>query len=142
MAGPSAIAHHLDEGSRAVLARTNRELAPAAVAAIESRRPFRATDVRLIVESGLVDVLLDRTARETRTAEPLLVRLGRIRRTILDDAAGAEPGATFSDDPDAGEIPLIGNNGPLTGSDGDDQLAPGVAVAEVADRRSADTSDR
>src|SRR4051794_14999176 len=47
-----------DGGTRAVLARTNRELIPAAVAALRLDVPFSAPDLVLPVESPVVDELL------------------------------------------------------------------------------------
>jgi superfamily I DNA/RNA helicase len=47
-----------DGGTRAVLARTNRELLPAVAAAIRRSMPFRAGDLALPVESPIVDELL------------------------------------------------------------------------------------
>jgi DNA helicase-2/ATP-dependent DNA helicase PcrA len=65
-----------DDGStRAVLARTNRELIPAAVAALRLGLPFAATELVLPFESRVVDALLER-ARATPARRPLLVRLG------------------------------------------------------------------
>ena len=48
-----------DGGTRAVLARTNRELLPVVAAAMRRRVPFRAADLVLPLESPLVDELLD-----------------------------------------------------------------------------------
>jgi DNA helicase-2/ATP-dependent DNA helicase PcrA len=79
-----------DETPRAILARTNRELAPAAIAAIEAGRPFRAAGLRLLVESTHVDALLGRVRLETDAEDPLLRRLGRIRAT-LQRAGRASP---------------------------------------------------
>ena len=48
-----------DDGStRAVLARTNRELLPVIAAAMRLSMPFRAAELRLPIESPLVDTLL------------------------------------------------------------------------------------
>jgi len=70
-------------GTRAVLARTNRELLPAAVAAIRLRMAFRAPDLVLPVESPLVDELLGALELDAsspgRPATPLLVRVGMLR---------------------------------------------------------------
>ena len=87
-----------DTTPRAILARTNRELAAAAVAAVEAGRPFRAPSVALIVESPIVDAILERIATETDEREPLLVRVGRVRTAVLE----TEPIATADgpDDPD------------------------------------------
>jgi len=51
-----------DGGSRAILARTNRELIPAAVAAVGLGLTFAAPDLVLPVESPLVDELLAEAA--------------------------------------------------------------------------------
>ena len=53
-----------DHGSRVVLARTNRELRPAVVAAIALGEPFRAPSVDLLVDDPALDgVLTGRTRR-------------------------------------------------------------------------------
>jgi superfamily I DNA/RNA helicase len=69
--------------TRAVLARTNRELLPAAVAAIRLGLAFRAPDLVLPVESPLVDELLGALELDAsspgRPAIPLLVRVGALR---------------------------------------------------------------
>ena len=88
-----------DDGTlRAILARTNRELGAAAVAAVEVGRPFRATGVELIVESAHVDSILERLAADSLETAPLLVQIGWIRTAILETppASLEEP-----DDPDA-----------------------------------------
>jgi len=70
-----------DDGSRAILARTNRELLPAVLAALVDERPFRAAAIELPVESPFLDELLAIAATIPPEA-PLPVRLARIR----DDA--------------------------------------------------------
>ena len=67
-----------DDGTRAVLARTNRELLPAVVACLALDEPFRAVDLVLPVESPEVDVALEAAGREP--PGPLLVRLSRVAR--------------------------------------------------------------
>lgn len=67
-----------DDGSRAVLARTNRELLPAVVACLTLDEPFRAVDLELPVESPEVDAVLD--AAGLQSPGPLLVRLSRVAR--------------------------------------------------------------
>ncbi len=98
-------------GTRAVLARTNRELLPAAVAAIRLGLAFRAPDLVLPVESPVVDELLDLLERDaipaggaTRSGRaasplgataPLLRRVGALRSTAAarrHDWAEAEVG--------------------------------------------------
>jgi DNA helicase II / ATP-dependent DNA helicase PcrA len=69
-----------DDGStRAVLARTNRELLPAVAVALELGCPFRAPRIELPVESPLVDQALEQLAGRDAGREPLLVTIGRLR---------------------------------------------------------------
>jgi superfamily I DNA/RNA helicase len=65
-------------GTRAVLARTNRELVPVAVAALRLGIAFRAPDLVLPVESERVDELLE-AARAVPLRLPLLA-VGEVRR--------------------------------------------------------------
>jgi len=75
-----------DDGTtRAVLARTNRELLPAVVVALRLALPFRAPRIDLPLESPVVDRLLDEAAPFASADEPLLVTLGRVRATTRDD---------------------------------------------------------
>ena len=76
-----------DDGTRAILARTNRELLPAIVACLALDVPFRAGDLQLIVESPQVDGLLD-LARALPDSTPLLVRLVRVRAEASAEASG------------------------------------------------------
>jgi superfamily I DNA/RNA helicase len=76
-----------DDGTRAILARTNRELLPAIVACLALDVPFRAGNLRLIVESPHVDGLIDR-ARALPDGTPLLVRLVRVRAQARDGTPG------------------------------------------------------
>ena len=71
-----------DGGTRAILARTNRELQPAVVAALAAGEPFRAPSVELVVDDPGLDGVLDRLASEAPADLPLLVRLGRLRRSV------------------------------------------------------------
>jgi ATP-dependent DNA helicase UvrD/PcrA len=57
-----------DDGTRAILARTNRELIPAAVAALRLDMPFAAPGLVLPVESPLVDELLAGAPDRSRAA--------------------------------------------------------------------------
>jgi superfamily I DNA/RNA helicase len=80
--------------TRAILARTNRELLPAAVAAIRLGLAFRAPDLVLPVESPLVNELLDAVARPApgEPATPLLVRVGALRSSVATlQERSAEP---------------------------------------------------
>jgi superfamily I DNA/RNA helicase len=68
-----------DDATRAVLARTNRELRPAVVAALRLDEPFRAPSVQLLVDDPRLDLLVARLAAETAADWPLLVRIGAVR---------------------------------------------------------------
>ncbi len=85
-----------DGTSRAVLARTNRELLVAVVAAVELDQPFRAPDLPLPIEDPRLDALLDRldaSGALRAGGPPLLPALGRLRADVRreDEAAGVEP---------------------------------------------------
>ncbi|MEX2184206.1 MAG: ATP-dependent helicase, partial [Chloroflexota bacterium] len=71
-----------DDGTRAVLARTNRELRPAVVAALALGLPFRAPSVDLLVDDPALDGLLAMVRSETPASAPLLARIGRLRRRL------------------------------------------------------------
>jgi superfamily I DNA/RNA helicase len=79
-----------DDGTRAVLARTNRELRPAVLAALALGEPFRAPSVELLVDDPALDGLLVRAAAETDPRLPLLVRLGYVRRNVAATGSEAE----------------------------------------------------
>jgi superfamily I DNA/RNA helicase len=75
-----------DDGStRAVLARTNRELVPAVVVALELGVPFRAPRIDLILEDPRLDAILDHAVLGSAPAEPAVVAIGRERRAIVED---------------------------------------------------------
>jgi superfamily I DNA/RNA helicase len=79
-----------DDGStRAVLARTNRELLPAVAVALEMRLPFRAPRIDLLLDSPLLDDLLELAHADDAIGLPLHLALGRVRRALSGD-----PGAT------------------------------------------------
>ena len=75
-----------DDGTRAVLARTNRELRPAVVAAMDLDLPFRAPSVELLVDDPRLDDVLARLDSETSADLPLLVRIGRFRSSLPAEA--------------------------------------------------------
>jgi superfamily I DNA/RNA helicase len=81
-----------DGSTRAVLARTNRELLVAVVAALDLDVPFRAPDLPLPIEDLRLDALLDRLEAAGR-ALPLLPALGRLRTQVRmeDEEAGVQP---------------------------------------------------
>ena len=68
----------VDDDSRAILARTNRELLPAISAALDRRLPFRPPAVELLVASDHVDLGLAE-AEATDPNLPLLARLEAVR---------------------------------------------------------------
>ena len=81
-----------DDGStRAVLARTNRELLPAVTVALDLGWAFRAPRIELLIESPRVELFL-RDAGTAPAGLPLLVRLGRLRDAAR--RAGDRDGAT------------------------------------------------
>jgi superfamily I DNA/RNA helicase len=72
-----------DDGStRAVLARTNRELLPAVTVALELEWPFRPPRVESLIEDPAVDAVLARAA-EAPASLPLLARLAAARELPL-----------------------------------------------------------
>jgi superfamily I DNA/RNA helicase len=80
-----------DDGTtRAVLARTNRELLPAVVVALRLELPFRAPRIELLLDSPVVDRVLERAAAAAGPSEPLLVTLGRARASVADDPMATE----------------------------------------------------
>jgi superfamily I DNA/RNA helicase len=88
-----------DESTRAVLARTNRELLVAVVAALDLGTPFRAPDLALTLEDPRLEGLLDRVAPEPAH---LLPALGRLRDELLAEAAGEA--ALEADEPSPADL--------------------------------------
>jgi DNA helicase II / ATP-dependent DNA helicase PcrA len=88
-----------DGGTRAVLARTNRELLPVVAAALRRDIPFRAADLRLPIESPIVDELLDVARDAGGAAQPLLV-LGQVRQHDARDFKRKTGAAVDDDDPE------------------------------------------
>jgi DNA helicase-2/ATP-dependent DNA helicase PcrA len=84
-----------DGTTRAVLARTNRELLVAVVAALDLGVPFRAPDLPLAIEDPRLDGLLDRAeagdgTTPDRSHDPSpLPALGRLRAALRADEAVA-----------------------------------------------------
>jgi DNA helicase II / ATP-dependent DNA helicase PcrA len=78
-----------DGGTRAILARTNAELLPAAVVALDLGVPFRAPRLRLFSEDRRIDTFLAEAATQPGAAEgaaeavdtPLLARLTALARS-------------------------------------------------------------
>jgi DNA helicase-2/ATP-dependent DNA helicase PcrA len=88
-----------DGGTRAILARTNAELMPAAAVAVDMGLPFRAARLRLLTEDLRVDAIVS-AARESGDSPvlPLLVELARRGLTLPDSAPRRD--ATSAADPD------------------------------------------
>jgi superfamily I DNA/RNA helicase len=84
-----------DGGTRAVLARTNRELLPVVGAALRLSIPFRAAELRLPVESPIVDELIERASESPLAAGAPLIALGRLAERMPLDGAAIDP----DDDP-------------------------------------------
>ncbi len=74
-----------DASTRAVLARTNRELLVAVVAALDLGIPFRAPDLPLPIEDERIDGLLDRVDQ----GQPALFALGALRHSLRAEAVAA-----------------------------------------------------
>ena len=79
-----------DGSTRAILARTNRELLPAIVVALRLRLPFRAPRIDLLVDSPIVDILVERSATTADPDLPLLLVLGRVRTSVAGDPDALE----------------------------------------------------
>ncbi len=74
-----------DDGStRAVLARTNRELLPAVVVALRLGLPFRAPRIELLVDSPIVDDVLGRRGVSARVRVTPSSRRSDARRSRLE----------------------------------------------------------
>jgi superfamily I DNA/RNA helicase len=75
-----------DGGTRAILARTNAELLPAAAVAVEMGLAFRAPRLRLLSEDPRVEALLKAAAAPTDGEQtlPLLPRLAALARSGLE----------------------------------------------------------
>ena len=84
-----------DGSSRAVLARTNVELVPAAAVAVEHGIAFRANSVRLPVEEPALDAILAAVVRESAAQPglPLLVVIEQVRADLLETDSIAACGA-------------------------------------------------
>lgn len=97
-----------DDGtSRAVLARTNRELRPAVVAAVRLGIPFRADRVPLLVDDPALDTVLGRVATETDGDLPLLVRLGLLRARAASPTDDALVDALLAWAPAYADLPAL-----------------------------------
>ena len=89
-----------DEASRAILARTRRELLPPAAVALERGIPFRADGVTLLVEDSRLDGILAEAAAAPDTV-PLLLRLGTVAMAAMRGGTVASAGGTEAGGPPA-----------------------------------------
>jgi DNA helicase-2/ATP-dependent DNA helicase PcrA len=100
-----------DGGTRAILARTNAELLPAAATALEIGLPFRAPRLRFLSEDRRVDAILAAAAAVPAPGKSLLPRLVEVARSGLEsieetvpaEAAAAAPGGADAEARDADE---------------------------------------
>ena len=79
------------DGSGAILARTNRELLPAAAVALERGIPFRADGLVLLVDDPRLDALLARATARTPPRWPPLLRLGALLGYLGRACPGPSP---------------------------------------------------
>jgi DNA helicase-2/ATP-dependent DNA helicase PcrA len=94
-----------DGGTRAILARTNAELLPAAVAALDLGVPFRAPRLRLYSEDRRIDAFLAEAATQSGVAAgvaeavalPLLARLTALARSGYEPRPKLPPPPPRSD---------------------------------------------
>ena len=82
-----------DGGTGAILARTRRELLPAAALCLERGIPFRADGVSLLLEDPRVDGILA-GATSLPLTTPLLLRLGAVATSTLRAEAAARSAAS------------------------------------------------
>jgi superfamily I DNA/RNA helicase len=113
-----------DDGTRAILARTRRELLPAAALALERGIPFRADGVTLLLEDPRLDGILAEAAAVPGTL-PHLLRLGAVATNAM--AAARRGSAALAGSPVAGE-PV--GRAPTAAADLDD---PGPEAPPLAD---------
>jgi superfamily I DNA/RNA helicase len=94
-----------DGATRAVLARTNAELLPAAATALEMRIPFRAPRLRFLSEDRRVDAILAAAAAVAGIGDSPLPRLVDVARSGLArlDLTPARPGVKAAPDKAAAE---------------------------------------
>jgi len=110
-----------DDGTRAILARTRRELRPAAALALEREIPFRADGVTLLLEDPRLDGILAEAAAAQATV-PLLLCLGAAATAEMRRAGATLDGPPVTGEPTAGA--------PADAVDLDD---PGPEVAPLTD---------
>jgi superfamily I DNA/RNA helicase len=94
----------VDDATRAILARTNRELLPAISVALDRRIPFRPPAIELLVASPSVDAALEEADRATDPRLPLLVRLEAVRARWSQAPAAATHADRDPDEPRPADI--------------------------------------
>jgi DNA helicase-2/ATP-dependent DNA helicase PcrA len=80
-----------DESTRAVLARTNAELLPAAAVALELGLPFRAPRLRFLSEDRRVDALLEAAGNQPLDDDRALPQLAALALSGIQDLAVPDP---------------------------------------------------
>ncbi len=115
-----------DDSTRAVLARTNRELLTAVVAAVECEVPFRAPDLPLPIEDERLDGLLDRARSPTATvptatvpATHPLFALAELRAELRSEETADAQALAGPDEPSPAELvtAVLGWAAPLASLD-------------------------
>jgi DNA helicase-2/ATP-dependent DNA helicase PcrA len=106
-----------DGGTRAILARTKRELLPAMAVALQAEIPFRSVALASPLESSQVERILT-AAATTDPSMPLLARLARARWIHRPDASPDTDHASCNGAPSGANEPL-------------DQLDPGGGPSQV-----------
>jgi superfamily I DNA/RNA helicase len=97
----AVVAALAEDGTSAVLSRTNRELLPAIAACLELGRAFRAARGPELLADPAVDGIIASARATTNPDLPLLVRLAAAR-PVATTRATTEPGRT-GQGPDAGD---------------------------------------
>jgi DNA helicase-2/ATP-dependent DNA helicase PcrA len=87
-----------DDGTRAILARTRRELLPAAALALERGIPFRADGVTLLLEDPRLDGILAEAAAVPGTI-PHLLCLGAVGKAAMGRDEAAPAGSPVAGEP-------------------------------------------
>jgi DNA helicase-2/ATP-dependent DNA helicase PcrA len=120
-----------DDGSRAILARTRRELLPAAALALDRGIPFRADGVALLLEDPRLDAILAEAAT-ANGATPLLPRLGAVATAALSRDGAPPASAPAAREPLA--VPRVDASAPgRAPTDAGDLDDPGPDVPPLAD---------
>jgi superfamily I DNA/RNA helicase len=101
----------VDDSTRAVLARTNRELIPVVAAALRLGIPFRAAQLTLPIDSPIVDELLEVAGPHDRPGRHPLLALGRLDERLPVPARRPSGGQADADDDAVDEMALADRGG-------------------------------